>query len=95
MTKADIVERIALGTGLTRVETEAVLDGFFYTVISALAEGESVELRGFGSFRLRERAARTARNPQTGERVSVPAHVVPVFKPAKNFRERVDDGARS
>lgn len=95
MTKADIVERIALGTGLTRVETEAVLDGFFYTVISALAEGKSVELRGFGSFRLRERAARTARNPQTGESVSVPAHVVPVFKPAKNFRERVDEGSRS
>ena len=95
MTKADIIERIAVGTGLTRVETEAVLDGFFYTVISALAEGNSVELRGFGSFRLRERAARIARNPQTGEQVAVPAHVVPVFKPAKSFREKVADGART
>lgn len=94
MTKADIIERIAIGTGLTRVETEAVLDGFFYTIIAALAEGDSVELRGFGSFRTRERAARIARNPQTGEQIPVPAHVVPVFKPAKNFRKQVDAASR-
>lgn len=92
MTKADIVEHISNGTGLTRVETEAVLDGFFYTIIKALSEGDSVELRGFGSFRTRERAARIARNPQTGEQIPIPARIVPVFKPAKGFRKKVAVG---
>jgi nucleoid DNA-binding protein len=92
MTKADIVDRIAAGTGLTKVETEAVVDGFMVTVIDALATGGGVELRGFGSFRVRERAARTARNPLTDEPVEVPARRVPVFKPAQEFRRAVDAG---
>ncbi|MFN3596267.1 MAG: HU family DNA-binding protein [Rubricoccaceae bacterium] len=89
MTKAQIVDRIAAATGLTKLETEAVVDGFMRTVISAVAEGDGVELRGFGSFRAQARAARTARNPTTDEPVPVPPRVVPVFKPAAEFRRVV------
>lgn len=90
MTKADIIDRIATGTGLTKIETEAVVNGFMTTVVQALQEGDSVELRGFGSFRAQLRAARTARNPRTKEKVKVAARYVPVFKPSKDFRESVD-----
>ncbi len=91
MTKADLVDRIAEGTGLTKLETEAVIDGFMITVREALEADESVELRGFGSFRVKERAARTARNPQTDEPVAVPRHFVPVFKASQEFRRIVNE----
>lgn len=91
MTKADIVDRIAAGTGLTKLETEAVVDGFVITVMEALEGGDSVELRGFGSFRVRERAARMARNPQTDEPIEVPRQFVPSFKPSQEFRRVVNE----
>lgn len=91
MTKADIVDRIAEGTGLTKLETEAVVDGFIVTVMDALEAGRSVELRGFGSFRVRERAPRMARNPQTGESIEVPRQFVPAFKPSQEFRRAVNE----
>ncbi len=91
VTKADIVDRIAEGTGLTKLETEAVIGGFLLTVREALEAGDSVELRGFGSFRVTERAARTARNPQTDEPVQVPRRFVPVFKASQEFRRTVND----
>lgn len=91
MTKADIVDRIAAGTGLTKLETEAVVDGFVITVMEALETGDSVELRGFGSFRVRERAARMARNPQTDEPIEVPRQFVPAFKPSQEFRRVVNE----
>ena len=90
MTKADIVDRIATGTGLTKIETEAVVNGFMSTVADALAEGERIELRGFGSFQVRHRAARKARNPHTQAVVDVPAQYVPVFRPSRDLREAVD-----
>ncbi len=93
MTKAQIVDQIAVATGLTKIETEAVVDGFMETVTSAVASGERVELRGFGTFRAVARAARTARNPHTAEAVPVPARVAPVFKPAQDFRRRVEQDA--
>lgn len=93
MTKADLVDRIANGTGLTKIETEAVVNGFIATVIQALIDGESVELRGFGSFRVQHRAARTARNPRTKEKVEIAERDVPVFKPSKDFREAVNAAA--
>lgn len=95
MTKADIIDRISAGTGLTKIETEAVVSGFMTTVIDALVAGESVELRGFGAFRVQHRAARTAHNPRTREKVQVDAHYVPVFKAAKDFKESVDAAAKS
>jgi len=88
--KADIIDRIATGTGLTKIETEAVVNGFMTTVMQALEAGEHIELRGFGTFRVQHRAARTARNPRTNEVVQVPDQYVPQFRPSREFRERVD-----
>lgn len=90
MTKADIVDRIAAGTGLTKIETEAVVNGFMTTVAQALKEGERIELRGFGSFRVQHRAARTARNPRTQEKIEIGPRYVPVFKVSQDLRDAVD-----
>jgi nucleoid DNA-binding protein len=90
VTKADIVERISEGTGLTKVETEAVINGFIHTLKNAMAEGERVDLRGFGTFLVQHRAPRTARNPRTNEPIAVPAAHIPVFKASKEFRRSVD-----
>lgn len=92
MTKAQIVDRISAATGLTKLETDAVVDGFMVTVIEAVAAGEMVELRGFGTFRAKERAPRNARNPQTNEGMVIPKRTVPVFKPAGEFRRVVNAG---
>lgn len=90
MTKADIVDRIAEGTGLTKIETKAVVDGFMTVVAQALEEGERIELRGFGSFSVQHRAPRMARNPQTNEPIKVEARYVPVFTISPQLQERVD-----
>lgn len=90
MTKADIIDTVAAGTGLTKVETEAVVNGFIHTVKEALLRGERVDLRGFGTFLVQERAARSARNPRTNEPIAVPSAAVPHFKPSKEFRRMVD-----
>ncbi len=92
MTKADIVDRIADGTGLTKTEAEAVINGFMTIVKSALTEGESVYLRGFGTFKAQRRAARTARNPRTNQEVRVNERVLPVFKASQEFRDAVEQG---
>ena len=86
MTKADIVDVIASATGLTKVETEAVVDGFISTVINSLKEGKNIEIRGFGSFKVKKRRARMARNPRTGEQVRVEEHYVPLFKVSKELK---------
>lgn len=94
MTKADIVEKIAIGTGLTKLETEAIVEGFLTTVIHALREGRGIEIRGFGSYRVKKKKARYARNPRTGEKVYVGEHYVPVFKFSKDFKDAVDLGMK-
>jgi DNA-binding protein HU-beta len=91
LTKADIVDTIATGTGLTKVETEAVVDGFIDTVIRALKEGKNIEIRGFGSFKVKKRKGRVARNPRTGEQVMVSEHWVPLFKVSKEVKVVVND----
>lgn len=91
MTKADIVDHIASGTGLTKVETEAVVDGFIQTVIEALKEGKNIEIRGFGSFKTKKRKGRVARNPRTGEQVMVNEHFVPIFKVSKDLKTMVNE----
>ena len=91
MTKADIVDHIASGTGLTKVETEAVVDGFIQTVIEALKEGKNIEIRGFGSFKTKKRKGRVARNPRTGEQVMVDEHFVPIFKVSKELKSMVNE----
>ena len=94
MTKADIIDRIAAGTGLTKIETEAVVNGFVVTVTEALKRGEHIELRGFGSFKVQHRAARMARNPRTNEEVEIPARFVPTFKASRDFQRAVDEAAQ-
>lgn len=94
MTKADIVDRVAGGTGLTKLETEAIIEGFFKTVIDALKQGNGIEIRGFGSYKVKKKNARQARNPKTGEQVFVPEHYVPTFKFSKDFKELVDQGMK-
>ena len=94
MTKADIVDVIASGTGLTKVETEAVVDGFIQTVISSLRDGKNIEIRGFGSFKVKKRKGRVARNPRTGEQVHVDEHYVPIFKVSKDLKGVVNENLK-
>jgi len=91
MTKSDIVDIISNSTGLSKIETDAVVKGFLDTVISALKEGQTIELRGFGSFKVVKRAQRVARNPKTNEEVIVPEQYVPVLKISKDFKRAVGD----
>ncbi len=94
MTKADIVDVIASATGLTKVETEAVVDGFIQTVIDTMKQGKNIEIRGFGSFKVKKRKGRVARNPRTGEQVMVEEHFVPIFKVSKELKHLVDDNLK-
>ena len=89
MTKADIVDIIANGTGLTKIETAAVVDGFLSTVSHALKRGERVEIRGFGTFFLRERQEKHIANPKTGDMMHIPHRIVPDFKPSPQLKADV------
>ncbi|MDH4229683.1 MAG: integration host factor subunit beta [Nitrospirota bacterium] len=91
MTKAELVDSIARKVdGLTRAQVDVLVGTMFASIKDALAVGDKVEIRGFGSFRLRDRAAREGRNPKTGELVTVPAKRVPFFKAGKELKEVVD-----
>jgi len=93
MTKADLVEQVAeaIGPGITKKDCALVVDGFLNAVKLALANGENIEIRGFGTFKIRHRKTRMARNPRTGSPVEVSARPVPVFKPSKELRAMVAD----
>jgi integration host factor subunit beta len=91
MTKAELVERVAEKINLTKKQTETIVNILLNSITEALSNGDKVELRGFGSFRIRERNPREGRNPKTGETVSIPAKKVPFFKAGKELREMVDD----
>ena len=95
MTKADIVDEIAERTGLTKKDVADTVDQFLDAVSRALASGKHIEIRGFGSFSLHFRPPRQGRNPKTGETVALSGKYVPHFKPGKDLRERVNDGADS
>ncbi len=90
MTKAHFVARIAAQIQLTKTQTDGIVHVFLTSIIDALSRGDKVELRGFGSFRVRHRPPRVGRNPRTGERMSVPTKRVPFLKPGKDLRARVD-----
>jgi integration host factor subunit beta len=92
MTKADLVEEVAKVTELTRKDSEVIVDTLFESVIKALRAGDKLEVRGFGSFRVRQRNARVGRNPKTGEKVEVPAKRVPYFKPSKELKDVINNG---
>ncbi len=89
MTKAELVEDVARAAELTKKDAERLVEIVFESIIETLNQGEKIELRGFGSFRVRERGARRGRNPKTGDPVSIPAKRVPYFKPGKEMEELV------
>ena len=91
MTKAELVERVAEEINLTKKQTETIVNILFNSIIEALSQGDKVELRGFGSFRIRQRNPREGRNPKTGDAVHIPAKQVPFFKAGKELREMVDN----
>ena len=95
MTKAVLVEEVAQVTDLTKKDAEVIVDTVFRCIIDALHRGEKIELRGFGSFRLRQREPRKGRNPKTGDRVDVPPKKVPYFKPGKDLKELINRGPGS
>ena len=92
MTKADLVEQVAeaIGPGITKKDCALVVDGFLNAVKLALANGDDIEIRGFGTFKVRKRKTRVARNPRTGDPVRVPSRSVPVFKPSRHVRAQVE-----
>jgi integration host factor subunit beta len=90
MTKADLVDHVIALGDLTRRDGEVIVDTLFESVIGALKSDDKVEVRGFGSFRTRQRKPRTGRNPKTGASVAVPAKRVPYFKPSKELRDLVN-----
>lgn len=91
MNRADIVNRVANATGITKLETEILVDGFFKTMTDALANGDHIEIRGFGTFRTKRRSPRMARNPRTGTPVPLGEHFIPTFKPSRELRQIIDD----
>lgn len=90
MTKAELIEKVLVAADLNKKEAEAAVETFFDSIISSLRDGEKIELRGFGSFRLRSRGPRVGRNPKTGEKVNVPAKRIPFFKPGKELKELIN-----
>ena len=90
MTKAELVTQVSLKTGLTKQQTAEVVDLLLECIIKALQAGDKVELRGFGSFRRRDRRPRLGRNPKTGEVVAVSAQSVPFFKTGKMLQARLN-----
>ena len=90
MTKAELIEKKKKKAELTHKDTEAVVSAFFSTIQESLAAGENVQVIGFGTFEVRERAARVGRNPQTGEEIQIAAAKVPAFKPGKALKDAVN-----
>lgn len=90
MTKADLVEQISNNTGLTKKDTAEAVDEFLRAIKLALQGGTHIEIRGFGTFKVKERKARTARNPRTGDPVPLPSRKVPIFKVSKELKNRVN-----
>ena len=91
MTKADLVEEVTQLGDLTRRDGEVIVDTIFDSVIGALKAGDKIEIRGFGSFRTRQRRGRTGRNPKTGAKVEVPPKKIPFFKPSKELKDYVNN----
>jgi integration host factor subunit beta len=92
MTKADLIDEVSRLAELTRKDSEVIVEAIFDSVVRSLRAGDKIEIRGFGSFRTRQRKARMGRNPKTGEKVEVPAKKIPFFKPSKELKDLVNDG---
>ncbi|HKT24902.1 MAG TPA: HU family DNA-binding protein [Terriglobales bacterium] len=93
MTKADLIEEVARITDVTRRDSEVIVETIFDSIVHSLRAGDKIEIRGFGSFRTRQRNSRIGRNPKTGDRVDVPAKKIPFFKPSKELKDLVNAAA--
>lgn len=89
MNKKELIGAVAEATGQTKKDAELVVDSTFDVITSALKDGEKVKVHGFGSFEVRERAARKGRNPQSGEEIEIPATKAPAFKAAKALKDAI------
>src|ERR1700752_926262 len=92
MTKADLIEEVSTLAEVTRKDGEFIVETIFDSIVKSLRAGDKIEIRGFGSFRTRQRKPRIGRNPKTGAKVEVPAKRVPYFKPSKELRDLVNPG---
>src|SRR5881392_980975 len=90
MTKADLIEEVSRLADVTRRDSEVVVETIFDSIVRSLRSGDKIEIRGFGSFRTRQRNPRVGRNPKTGDRVEVPAKKIPFFKPSKELKDLVN-----
>jgi integration host factor subunit beta len=90
MTKADLIDEVSRVAELTRKDSEIIVESIFDSVVRSLRAGDKIEIRGFGSFRTRQRKARVGRNPKTGDRVEVPPKKIPYFKPSKELKDLVN-----
>jgi len=90
MTKAELIEEVSKVVEMTRKDSETIVETIFDSIVNSLHKGEKIEIRGFGSFRTRQRQPRVGRNPKTGSRVEVPSKRIPYFKPSKELRDLVN-----
>lgn len=95
MTKADLIDEVSRAVEMTRKDSESIVETIFDSIVRALRRSEKIEIRGFGSFRTRQRKPRTGRNPKTGEKVDVPAKTIPYFKPSKDLKDLINSTART
>src|SRR3954465_4132623 len=93
MTKADLIEEVSTLADVTRKDGEVIVETIFDSIVKSLRAGDKIEIRGFGSFRTRQRKPRTGRNPKTGAKVEVPAKKIPFFKPSKELKDLVNGNA--
>jgi integration host factor subunit beta len=91
LTKADLIEEVLRITELPRKESETIVETIFDSIIESIQNGDKIEIRGFGSFRTRQRRGRVGRNPKTGEKVEVPPKKIPFFKPSKELKDFVNN----
>jgi integration host factor subunit beta len=90
MTKADLIDEVSRAVEMSRKDSELMVETIFESVVNALRASDKIEIRGFGSFRTRQRQSRVGRNPKTGERVEVPPKKVPYFKPSKELKDLIN-----
>jgi integration host factor subunit beta len=93
MTKAELIEEVSRVVEMTRKDSEVIVEAIFDSIVRSLRTGDKIEIRGFGSFRTRQRQPRVGRNPKTGTRVEVPSKRIPYFKPSKELKDLVNTAA--
>jgi len=93
MTKAELIEEVSHAVEMSRKDAEVIVETIFESIVKSLRAGDKIEIRGFGSFRTRQRKPRIGRNPKTGARVDVPAKKIPFFKPSKELKDLVNGAA--